>query len=126
MLMLVLAWVTMATLVVADGGIDSYGPPSAVADHWVIVSYDVVEDDPAMMQLLDTELTADAALQAAGVGAIDGNEVGQGVYDMYFFGTDREAMWAIIEPILDDAPAEWTKAELRDGLDDDAPIIVEP
>ena len=71
-------------------------------------------------------MTADAALQAAGVGAIDGNEVGQGVYAMYFFGTDREAMWAIIEPILDDAPAEWTKAELRDGLDDDAPIIVEP
>lgn len=79
-----------------------------------------------MMQLLGTELTADAALQAAEAGAIDGNEVGQGVYDMYFFGTDREVMWDVIEPILDDAPAEWTKAELRDGLDDDAPTIVEP
>jgi hypothetical protein len=57
--------------------------------------------------------------------AIDGNEVGHGAYDMCLFGVDREVMWDVIVPVLDDAPAEWTKAELREGVDDYAPIVFE-
>lgn len=123
--MLLLVWVSMAAFAAADDGATGYVPPPAGADHWVIVSYDVVEEDPAMMRLLATELAANAALQAAGAGVLDGNEIGQGTYDMYFLGSDREVMWDILEPILAHAPAAWTKAELRDGFDDDAPITVE-
>ncbi len=98
---------------------------ATTGDHWVVVTYPVLEGDPAMMVLLDTETAADEALQDAGAGVIDGNEVGQGVYDMYFVGADRQAMWDVLEPILDDGDVAWTKAELRDGLDDPTPIVID-
>ncbi len=91
----------------------------------MVVSYDVADEDPAMLRLLGVEVAADQALQIAGIGMIDGNEVGRGTYDMYFAGTDRNAMWDIIEPVLAQAPEAWTTAELRDGLDDPSPIIID-
>jgi len=100
--------------------------PAGTDDQWVVVTYEVDERDPAMLQLLPTETQADAALQAAGAGHIDGNEVGQGTYDMYFVGADADRMWSIVAPILDDAPVAWTRAELREGLEDPDPDVVTP
>ncbi len=52
--------------------------------------------------LLGTENAADEALKGAGAGWIDGNQIGDHQYDVYFAN----------------APADWTRIELRDGLND--------
>jgi hypothetical protein len=93
---------------------------------WVVVTY--VAETPgreleAMKALLKTELAADQALRDAGAGLIDGNEVGQGEYDLYFVGRDREAMWQVLRPVFDDAPVAWRRVELRHGLDDKDPTV---
>jgi hypothetical protein len=96
-------------------------------DAWVVVTYAVADDDdPTMLQLLPTETAADEALQDAGVGSIDGNEVGQGVYDMYFVGDDAQDMWTVLEPVLAAAPVRWQKVELRDSLEDSDPQVLSP
>lgn len=107
----------------------SGAPAGAQPDHWVVVTFGDTEDRfdlDAMDSLLDTELAADEALQAAGAGWIDGNEIGEHQYDLYFAGTDREEMWAVLEPVFAAAPIRWSRVELRDGLDDPAAIVVTP
>lgn len=96
--------------------------PSAEGEpaDWVIVYYESGSDDEAqaaMDALLDTEVAADDALVADGLGWIDGNEFGQGSYDLYFNGYDHDEMWAVLEPILATAPVKWTRVELRDDLE---------
>lgn len=102
----------------------SAGEPGPQPDDWVVITYDVQDEDPGMLKMLRTEMAADSALQAAGAGYIDGNEVGQGTYEMYFVGKHRIHGGKIVKPILDDAPVAWTKAELLDGLDDESPIVI--
>ncbi|ROS23057.1 hypothetical protein [Cellulomonas sp. PhB150] len=101
----------------------------AEPDNWVVVTFGDTEhefDTGAMDSLLSTEVRADDALQAAGAGWIDGNEVGDHQYDLYFAGSDREEMWALLEPVFAAAPIRWSRVELRDGLDDPAAIVVTP
>ena len=93
---------------------------------WVVVSFDVDPSDPAMLQLLDTERAVEKALRRSGAGVIDGNEVGQGTYELYVVGSDAEEMWRVVEPELADAPAPWTRVELRRGLRDDDPRVIVP
>lgn len=95
-------------------------------EAWVVVTYAVVDDDPAMLRLLPVETAADEALQAARARYIDGNEVGQGVYDMYFVGTDAREMWDLTELALAKAPVPWQRVELRDGLEDPEPTVITP
>lgn len=110
-----------------SGVVESGSAEAANSDNaWVVVTYAVVDDDPAMLKLLPVETAVDEALQAAGAGYIDGNEVGQGVYDMYFVGDDAREMWRIVEPILVGAPVPWEKVELRDGLEDPEPTVIRP
>lgn len=45
--------------------------------------------------MLPIEVTADEALQDAGAGVIEGNEVGAGAYDLSFAGSDRQVMWRV-------------------------------
>lgn len=112
---------------VAGPVLESGRATSQDADAWVVVTYAVSDDDdPAMLTLLSTETAADDALQDAGAGSIDGNEVGQGVYDMYFVGDDAQDMWTVLEPVLASAPLRWQKVELRDGLEDPDPQILTP
>jgi len=77
-----------------------------------------------MGSLLRTELAADKALRRADLGLIDGNEVGQGEYDLNFVGTDRKEMWRVLEPIFEEAPVEWVRVELRNGIDDKFPTTL--
>lgn len=96
-------------------------------NDWVVVMF---EDRPAefdgglMDALLETELSADEALGAAGVGRIDGNDVGAHGYELYFIGTDAAQMWDVLEPIFASAPVSWTRVELRNGLEDSAPRVL--
>jgi hypothetical protein len=81
-------------------------------------------DAELMDLMLETELAADEALAAADAGWIDGNEVGDFGYELYFVGDDAEEMWSALEPVFADAPVPWTRVELRDGLDDPAPGVL--
>lgn len=95
-------------------------------DHWVVVSYET--RNRSAVELMDalesTELRAAEALEAAGVGFIDGNEVGDDSYELYFNGKDAPAMWKVLEPVLAQAPTGWDRVELRDGLEDPHPTVI--
>ena len=102
--------------------------PYAGADDWIIVHF---ADNPryssadAFDRLENTEFAADDALAATGEGWLDGNEVGGESYDLYFFGYEKSRMWAVLEPVFDEAPLAWTSVELLDDLDDPTPTIIE-
>ncbi len=116
-----------AALLVSACSSDAAGSadePDPGPRDWVVVSYDVPKDDPALMLLLDTEREVNRALHRSGAGVLDGNEVGQGRYDLYLVGADREELWDLVEPILADAPVSWTRVELRDGLNDRDPEVI--
>jgi hypothetical protein len=96
-------------------------------DNWVVIHFANNDDYMAMDAvdtLVDTEVAADEALQEAGAGFIDGNEVGDYSYDLYFVGEDPSAMWAIIGPVFEAAPMKWTSVELRHGLEDQSPTVI--
>ena len=97
----------------------------ASADDWVIVHFESNPEytvDEAFQELESTEYIADDALQDEGLGQIDGNEIGQDSYDIYFVGFDRDPMWEALAPIFADASLQWTSVELYDGLEDPDPI----
>lgn len=101
----------------------------AGGDDWVVVSFaDDAETMPvgAMDLLLDTEMAADEALADAGAGFIDGNEIGDGSYDLYFVGDDSAEMWRVLEPVFAEAPVPWTSVQLLDGLEDPDPTVLQP
>lgn len=129
------ALVGVIALAVAVGGLAacaraaSGGAARGEPDDWVVVTFGDTEhefDRAAMDSLLSTELAADDALQAADAGWIDGNEVGDHQYELYFAGFDREEMWAVLEPIFASAPVQWSRVELRDGLEDPGATVVTP
>ena len=116
--------------VVALGVID-YGPgqPADEAEsEWVVVTYTLEPGSPAeaMDVLLETEQAADEALQRAGAGLIDGNEIGEDEYELYFVGPDRERMWQVLEPVLAKAPLKWSRVELFRVLGEDPDEVVLP
>ncbi|MDM7830770.1 hypothetical protein [Cellulomonas edaphi] len=96
----------MAALVAVVGGLAACatrwpgGAASGEPDDWVVVTFGDTEatfDMETMNSLLATELEADEALQTADAGWIDGNDVGDHQYDLYFAGTDREEMWTVLD-----------------------------
>lgn len=106
-----------------DGSADaSSGGPR----DWVVVSYHLPQGDPALTANLHTELEVQRALRRTGAGVIDGNEVGQGRYDLYLVGEDGQEIWDVVEPVLAGAPVAWFRVELRDGLNDRDPEVIRP
>ena len=120
--------VIVATALLSSGcSTQAVSGPEPKVEEWVVVTYVAerpVREGEAMKALLETELAADAALKDAGAGSIDGNEVGQREYDLYFVGRDREVMWQILRPNLDYAPVSWTRVELRHTLNDKDPTVL--
>lgn len=112
-------------------GVIDYGPgqPADEAEsEWVVVTYTLEPGSPAeaMDVLLETEQAADEALQRAGAGLIDGNEIGEDEYELYFVGPDRERMWQVLEPVLAKAPLKWSRVELFRVLGEDPDEVVLP
>ncbi len=102
---------------------------SVEANDWVTVTFAGTNDEfdlGVMDALADTETAADEALQSSGAGWIDGNDIGEHEYNLYFNGYDRAVMWGILEPIFADAPLSWSRVELRGGLDTDEPTVITP
>ena len=96
-------------------------------DEWVVVIFDGREQEfdlDLMGALLPTELAADQALAEAGIGWIDGNDVGANGYELYFVGSDAAAMWSVLEPVFAAAPVAWNRVELRAGLEDASPQVL--
>lgn len=95
---------------------------------WVVVTFTLKPGSPndSMDVLLDTELAADAALQDASAGSIDGNEVGAGEYELYFVGHDRHLMWQVLEPVFAKAPLKWSRVELYQTLAEDPDEVLLP
>ena len=97
--------------------------------QWVIVTFsgsDQIMPIGWMDALLPTEMAAIEALEAADVGYIDGNDVGQHEYQLYFVGNDRHVVWGTIEPAFTAAPIRWTRVELRRDFDDSEPEVLLP
>jgi hypothetical protein len=131
-LRVVLGIVAVFTAVVGLSACEATAPVDSASmepDHWVVVTFGGTEaqfDLDTMGSMLATELAADEALQAAEAGWIDGNDVGDYQYDLYFVGYDREEMWALLEPVFESAPIEWSRVELRDGLSDPSAVVLTP
>lgn len=123
---LLLSGCAVAFLSVVDDGAEA-GTNETDSD-WVVVTYTLNAQSPtdAMDVLLETEMAADAALAAAGAGPIDGNEVGGGEYQLHFVGADRHQMWQVLEPVLAQAPLEWSRVELLRTLGEDPDEVILP
>ncbi|WP_147424076.1 hypothetical protein [Microbacterium sp. AG1240] len=109
--------------------VESVAPAEGEGDDWVVVSFDDREaesDLDPMDELLETELAADQALADADAGWIDGNDVGDGTYELSFVGDDTEEMWMLLEPVFADAPVPWSEVRLYDGFDDPTPRVITP
>ena len=95
--------------------------------EWVVVSFEETGerfDFNLMEVLLETETAADEALLGSDLGFLDGNDIGDHQYELYFAGSDREAMWKILEPVFERAPVPWTRVELRSELEDTSPRVI--
>ncbi len=95
--------------------------------HAVIAHFDYAAD--SLDALFDVEEQLEAAINAAGVGEFDGNEIAVDLSDgsLYMYGPEAEALFAVVRPIL--AGAEClrnTRVTLRFGPpEDDVPERVE-
>jgi len=71
-----------------------------VQQHSVIAHFDYAAD--ALDALYNLEERLEAAINAAGVGEFDGNEIAVDLSDgcLYMYGPDAEALFAVVRPIL--------------------------
>lgn len=60
------------------------------------------------------------AIEAAGVGEFDGDEVGGGEAVLYAYGPDADALFAVMAPVLRDVPLRPAQVSLRYGSASDA------
>jgi hypothetical protein len=68
-----------------------------------------------MDSTLDFEIAADELLRSSDLGYLDGNEIGQAEYSLYFYGPDSTSMWELIEPLTDEFKVRPTRAYLSDS-----------
>lgn len=52
------------------------------------------------------------AIDASGLGFLDGNDIGAGEYGICFFGSDWKAMWELLKPIMQTAPVPVDRLEV--------------
>jgi len=52
------------------------------------------------------------AIDASGLGFLDGNDIGAGEYGICFFGGDWKAMWELLKPIMQTAPVPLDRLEI--------------
>ncbi len=88
--------------------------------HAFIANFDYAAD--SLDALLAIEEQLESAINAAGVGEFDGNEIAVDLSDgsLYMYGPDAEALFAVVRPIL--AGAEClrnTRVRLRFGPPED-------
>jgi hypothetical protein len=90
-------------------------------EHAVIAQFDYGAGN--LDALLDVEAELEAAINAAGVGEFDGNEIAVDLSDgsLYMYGPDAEALFAVVRPILASAVClRNTRVILRFGPPEDS------
>lgn len=65
--------------------------------------------------IYDAERAMTAAVEAAGVGEVDGNGFGGGEAVLYAYGADSEALFKVMEPTLRSLPFRPAHVVLRRG-----------
>ena len=94
-------------------------PPTPVApeQHAVIVHLQVfVPPSEVGDALTKLEDQLKAAVEGAGVGEFDGNEVGQTDIVLFMYGADGERMFEAVEPILRASPlCKGARVQVRPG-----------
>lgn len=106
----------------------SGGEDDAYAEDAVVVVFTLdseLLDEELLEAMLPIEQEALRAIEDGGLGYYDGNEIGGSEFALYFYGDDRDAMWALLEPIMRKAPLELARAELWPPGADAQPRIVE-
>jgi hypothetical protein len=71
-----------------------------VEQHAVIAHFDYAAD--SLDALYEREKESEAAINAAGVGEFDGNEIAVDLSDgsLYMYGPETEALFTVVRPIL--------------------------
>lgn len=103
--------------------------PTVSDDQAVIVS--IKTDQLDWDLVMDLEEKVEDALAASGVGELDGNDVGQGEYNIYMYGPDADRVWEVAEPVISASgfPIPAGSSVLRrygDVNDDEARVVREP
>jgi hypothetical protein len=81
-----------------------------MAEHSVIVTFTYADQSPKPLFSLEDRLRE--AIDAAGVGEFDGNELASDLSDgtMYMYGPDAEALFHVVRPLLAEATCFRTAA----------------
>ncbi|GEM_PF-1047206 len=77
----------------------SGGPEHALLVH-IPLSNDEFGSEEEREALFEVEDQLVEAIEGAGVGEYDGNEVGGGEFVMYIYGPDADALFSAAEPVL--------------------------
>ncbi|WP_329615320.1 hypothetical protein OG244_21325 [Streptomyces brevispora] len=93
--------------------------PEASPEHAVIAHFQLGDDDlgePDQWSVVfEAERSMVAAVKAAGVGEVDGNEFGGGEVVIFAYGPDAEALYRVMEPGLRALPFRPAHVLLRYG-----------
>ncbi|MFD3970727.1 hypothetical protein [Streptomyces cyaneofuscatus] len=93
--------------------------PEPERQQAVVAHYRLSDDQygsPAEREAIyDAERVMTAAVEAAGVGEVDGNEFGGGEAVLYAYGADAGALFKIMEPTLRSLPFRPANVVLRRG-----------
>jgi hypothetical protein len=77
-------------------------PPPKQADHAVLVNFDYIGSTDLTL-LFEVEKKIEAAIDAAKVGELDGNEVATDGSDgtLYMYGPDADRLFEAVKPVLE-------------------------
>ncbi|MFG2487107.1 hypothetical protein ACGFSI_30670 [Streptomyces virginiae] len=93
--------------------------PEAPSEHAVIARFRLGGDDfgesDQWSRVFDAERSLGAAVAAAGVGEVDGNEFGGGEVVIFAYGPDADALYRVMEPGLRALPFRPAHVVLRYG-----------
>ncbi|MGW3323659.1 hypothetical protein [Streptomyces virginiae] len=93
--------------------------PEVPSEHAVIACFRLGGDDfgesDQWSRVFDAERSLQAAVSAAGVGEVDGNEFGEGEVVIFSYGPDADALYRVMEPGLRALPFRPAHVVLRYG-----------
>lgn len=97
--------------------------PEPAPEHAVIARFrlggDGLGESDQWSQVFEAERSMGAAVAAAGVGEVDGNEFGGGEVVIFAYGPDADALYRVMEPDLRALPFRPAHVVLRYGEPDD-------
>jgi hypothetical protein len=82
-----------------------------MAEHCVRLVFPYPDSDLSALFALEAALTE--AIDTAGAGEFDGNEVGEGQAILYMYGPDADALYQAILPVLKDSRLLSTGVAIR-------------